>query len=643
MPPEASNMLRAKPARSGRKKKNGKKWRSPFSKREVAIFLLLLTVGAVGAYGFVLSADPTKIAPGVAIGALDVSGRRADEATALLREKLASLRLTFKGENESVTIEAAAPVARFRVDEAVQKAFTIGKNSNTVAAFTQRVRASFFGMTIQLPYTLDREALLDELAKKFGKPKPAQNANLIVRLNSEDGSRSVTVSKEKEGVLYDFNEAINEAEKRLGAFSAMPIAVRAVKDRPVLAVADVESLKSAVDPILDRAPLTVNADGRAWKLSRETVADWIDAQPTGAASPKAKIGVNREKAAAFLEARGTDLYIAPKDAVFILEGSKVKKFEPSIPGQKLDVDGSIALIETSLFGAETPDPEKTIELPMAEVPPTVDTASSNPYGIREIIGIGETNFVGSPKNRRHNIAVGAAAVNGSLVMAGEEFSLLKTLGEIDEKAGYLRELVIKENKTTPEFGGGLCQIGSTTFRAVLASGLPVTARQNHSYRVPYYERDGDGKTIGPGKDATIYSPNPDFKFINDTGFGVLITTAIKGDRLTFAFWGTSDGRKAEQTKAKVFNIVAPPEKKVIPTTDIPVGTTKCTEKAHVGSDAVFTYTVTYPNGEVKIKDFKSHYKPWREVCLVGVDAKDMPVDGATTALPSEDAAGAAGH
>jgi hypothetical protein len=81
------------------------------------------------------------------------------------------------------------------------------------------------------------------------------------------------------------------------------------------------------------------------------------------------------------------------------------------------------------------------------------------------VAIGTSNFKGSPVNRRHNIAVGAASVNGTLIAPGEEFSLLKTLGDIDAAAGYKPELVIKGGKTLPEFGGGLCQIGTTAFRA----------------------------------------------------------------------------------------------------------------------------------------------------------------------------------
>jgi vancomycin resistance protein YoaR len=203
-------------------------------------------------------------------------------------------------------------------------------------------------------------------------------------------------------------------------------------------------------------------------------------------------------------------------------------------------------------------------------------------------------------------------MNGILIAPGEEFSTIKSLGEISEKTGYLQELVIKGNKTIPEFGGGLCQVGTTMFRVALASGLPITERQNHSYRVSYYEP--------VGTDATIYDPQPDLRFINDSGYYILIQSRIDGNDLYFDFWGTDDGRVVEQTDPVISNIVTPAPAKIVETTDLKPGEKKCTEHAHNGADVSFNYKVIYPNGEIKERLFKSHYVPWQEVCLIGVKA-----------------------
>jgi vancomycin resistance protein YoaR len=239
------------------------------------------------------------------------------------------------------------------------------------------------------------------------------------------------------------------------------------------------------------------------------------------------------------------------------------------------------------------------------------TEEINDFGIKNIIGTGKSNFAGSPKNRRHNISVGAGTLNGLLIKPDEEFSLNQALGKIDKETGYLPELVIKDNKTIPEYGGGLCQIGTTMFRTALATGLPITMRRNHSYRVVYYEP--------AGTDAAIYNPWPDLKFINDTGHYILIQSRIEGDNLYFDMWGSNDGRIVDKTEPIIYNIITPGPTKMVETLDLPAGEKKCTEKPHNGADTYFDYKVTYANGEIKEKRFSSHYVPWREVCLIGVE------------------------
>ena len=194
--------------------------------------------------------------------------------------------------------------------------------------------------------------------------------------------------------------------------------------------------------------------------------------------------------------------------------------------------------------------------------------------------------------------------------------------EVNEKTGYFQELVIKGNKTIPEYGGGLCQIGTTLFRAALASGLPITSRQNHSYRVVYYEP--------AGTDAAVYIPNPDVRFINNTNNYILIQVRIQKNLIYFDFWGTKDGRIASTTTPVVYNIVKPTPTKTIETTDLAPGVKKCTEHAHNGADAYFDYTVTYADNSTNTpiqKRFKSHYIPWQEVCLIGAATSTASTTG----------------
>jgi vancomycin resistance protein YoaR len=155
-------------------------------------------------------------------------------------------------------------------------------------------------------------------------------------------------------------------------------------------------------------------------------------------------------------------------------------------------------------------------------------------GINELISTGWSDAAGSPKNRIHNYTVGASKFNGVLIKPDETFSFNKTLGPVDASTGYLPELVIKEDKTVPEYGGGMCQVSSTAFRAALNAGLPIVERLYHAYPVQYYKPFG--------VDATVYLPKPDLVFKNDTGHYILIQTRINGTKLYFDFYGTKANR-----------------------------------------------------------------------------------------------------
>ena len=243
-------------------------------------------------------------------------------------------------------------------------------------------------------------------------------------------------------------------------------------------------------------------------------------------------------------------------------------------------------------------------------------------GINEVLGVGYSSFAGSPRNRIHNIQVGADKLNGLLVAPGEEFSLIEALRPFTVSEGYLPELVIKGDKIEPEVGGGLCQIGSTTFRAAMKSGLKITQRRNHSLVVSYYN---DHRNGNPGTDATIYEGAVDFKFENDTPAHVLITTSMNaatGD-LFFTFWGTSDGRIASYSEPVVGRWIPAGETKYIETENLEPGEEKC-QGAHPGASASFTYSVTRADGELEETDYVSNYRSLPRICLVGIDPNADP-------------------
>ncbi|MBU1092636.1 VanW family protein [Patescibacteria group bacterium] len=294
------------------------------------------------------------------------------------------------------------------------------------------------------------------------------------------------------------------------------------------------------------------------------------------------------------------------NAVFVMKNDRVIEFVPDQLGITLDTDKIVELIQQTLL-----TDQRQIDLPAHYTEPKITLGESNKLGIKELVAQGESNFAGSPKNRRHNIKVGASKFNNVIIKPDEKFSFNKILGEVDASTGYLPELVIKGDETTPEFGGGLCQVSTTTFRAALAGGYPIVARQNHRYRVSYYEP--------AGTDATVYQPYPDLQFLNDTPYHILIHTYIEGDSLYFDFYSTSSGYRVELEGPRIYDITEPPPPIYIETSTLPEGEQKKIDTAHKGADTILYRHIFNEKGrEIRKDTFKSHYVPWPEKYLVGV-------------------------
>lgn len=230
-----------------------------------------------------------------------------------------------------------------------------------------------------------------------------------------------------------------------------------------------------------------------------------------------------------------DINQEAQDARFEIEGDdlRVNQFTEPKTGQQLDLDMTTAAVQTALASGG-----RQADLAVITTRPAVGSVvDASQLGISALLARGETDFRGSPRNRIHNITVGTARYQGLLIPPNAEFSFDFFLGPVDGEHGFLPELVIKHNVTTPEFGGGLCQVSTTVFRTAVLAGLKITARRNHAYAVRYY-----GK---PGFDATIYPPYTDLRFLNNTPGYILIATHIDGTKLAFEFWGTNDGRRVE--------------------------------------------------------------------------------------------------
>lgn len=326
---------------------------------------------------------------------------------------------------------------------------------------------------------------------------------------------------------------------------------------------------------------------------------------------------NEDKFAELIKPLQEKAYKAPVNAQFAIENNRVTTFKQSEDGTQLDIAKAQQFMENSVALAVKSENQKNFvfEVPAILLKPDVTTEEANSFGIVEEIGTGTSLFYHSIPNRVHNVQLASSRVNGILVKPGEEFSFDKYLGDVSKATGYATAYVIANGKTVLGDGGGVCQVSTTLFRALLNAGLPITERHAHAYRVGYYEEDSP-----PGLDATVFYPSVDLKFVNDTGNYILIQSKIDLDelRLTYTLYGKKDGRTVSVTKPVVTGYTPPPAPLYQDDPNLPKGTTNQIDFAAAGSTATFYRTVKDKTGKVMIDEkYVSRYAPWRAVFMVG--------------------------
>ncbi len=272
-------------------------------------------------------------------------------------------------------------------------------------------------------------------------------------------------------------------------------------------------------------------------------------------------------------------------------------------GYRMDVEAAVIAYRDAAFLGRT---QFVIPVVITEPEPSVSDWYAR--GVRGLIGEGVSDFRGSSRSRVHNIRTGAAHLNGSWIPRGGTFSFNAAVGSIDEGRGYVESLVILGDTTEKGVGGGICQVSTTTFRAAFFAGLPVTERHPHSYQLHYYRP--------LGLDATIYQPARDLKFKNDTPGDILVQTQVQGHRLFVRLFGTPD-RSVEWSGPFISKRKPALKPREIVDETLAPGYRKQVDWAAAGLTAVITRKVYYDNGRVYDDIFKSVYRPWGDVFLVG--------------------------
>lgn len=571
-----------------------------------------------------------RIFGGISIAGVDVSGMTTTDATEAIQQAVntfldAGITVSLYNKTKNIPLmprgasdpDLVYELANVNASDLVSQAYALGRSQNPTQQFFMPLWFATFGQTnIKPSVSFAESRISDAIRQAFPDAESPGTPTDFVISFTEEGARAEVVDAVI-GSTIDMDEALATLAKDAEDLHLNTLSLRLIERSSLISAEEAKTLIPSAIIAVEKAPykLTFTNDKNetsTYEITQKNLAIWLKPEKDDKGIPI--LSLDSEAMTAFLAEMHADIDIAPQDAKFSVEGDRVTEFVASRDGLVVDDDQLFADLRTAFTTEDAGT--NAITIAVARKSPEVPIESINTYGIKEILGVGYSSFAGSPSNRRVNIAHGADKLNGLLIPPGETLSLLENLKPFTTADGYLPELVIKGDEIIPEIGGGLCQIGTTTFRAALNSGLDIAERRNHSLVVSYYNDPSNGN---PGTDATIYDPAPDLKITNDTAHYIMLATEVDSENseLFFTFWGTSDGRQGSYTPPEVLSWTGYGSPVMKETTSLAPGTTKC-QAGHPGATTTFDYNILWADGTTTTETFNSSYRSLPQICLVGV-------------------------
>ncbi len=286
-------------------------------------------------------------------------------------------------------------------------------------------------------------------------------------------------------------------------------------------------------------------------------------------------------------------------------------------GKGLDHEATAAALTTAALSAGS----RTAEAKLKDIDPEFTTEEANAMGITTNLGEWTEYYNLGTDAREYNVVVATRKVGNVFIAPGEEFDFVKTMGPRTKEAGFHLAKGIVDGALEDVYGGGICQVSTTLFNALLKAGVKITERWNHSIFIDHYP---------PGKDATITGGGEpkNLKFINDTPNYIWIYGTSDGVTTRFVIFGTSDGRRVTTLDVSTPYDVTPKPDSTLTTLD-PTLAPNSTDIVMSGQDTFklrLTRVISWPNGSTTSETWVSSWK-------MSLMVVAFPTSTTTTTLP----------
>jgi vancomycin resistance protein YoaR len=596
----------------------------PFVRHAIRFFASAITAVAlvvflgIASYTLYASSFQDRVYPGVFVNGLDLSGLNSSEAALQLAGAFTYPqrgKIIFRyGEKTWV---AAPRDLGLTLDylTSIHTALSVGRSTDDFTNALTVFQSRFDGVNVSPVLQYDaRQTLtyLQAIASEINRPTVEATLTL-------DGG-SVVAQPGQVGRAVDLNTMLALVSVPIGHLTdgEIPVMVHDLPPQILDASAEADSARALLSQNFSLTlPDAQPGDPGPWLLTTANLYEMLRLVHVNEADGmRYTLTLDTDKLTAYLQSLSASVVKPQQNARFTFDTNtgQLVLYRSAVRGRSLDIPQSVTAIQDAVTRGE----HSAVLSAASTEPPVNDHSTAEQLGIKEELPHGwqYTSFAGSPPERIQNIVVASEALNGVLVAPGELFSMAKYIGAVGAETGYSDGLVIIGNKIVKGPGGGVCQVSTTLFRVALMNGFPIAARSAHALRVGYYE-NGDGPVkLGIGYDATVFLPEVDFEFVNDSPYYLLMMTSVDkaNNRLNWHFYSTWDGRVVVTKSDGIQNETNPPDDQWIPDPTIPKKGFSFFYHAQKGADVTVHRYITR-NGGTTQDLFKSHYLPWPNQCL----------------------------
>ncbi|TCB98859.1 vanomycin resistance protein VanB [Micromonospora zingiberis] len=488
---------------------------------------VLASVGAVAVYAYV-----GDVPRGTSVLGTELGGRSRTDAARELQAQLDRRAAELAAPIEVRVGERTAQITPAEVGLTVDVDATIAAAAAAQAHAVDRLVGS---REIEPVVSVDVPKLETELKKLVGK----QGRKMTMPAITFAGT-TPKVRYPKPSLAIDTEHSAQVVKE--GWLRGEPVTVPLVENHPATSAEEVDRMVEELAKPAVAKPIKLTTDRGSVNIPPQAIAKGLrfKADKAGKLTPSVDVKQLRSALGDRLDA----VEVAPKNATMSISGGKPKMVDGR-SGQQVDVSA----LGDELLAVLPRTDDRTISAELKPVAPKLTTEKLAGLGIKEKVSSFTTNFTGGLSSARsQNIVTIARHVDGTVVLPGETFSLNGHTGERGYAQGYRDAPVILDGKLVPGVGGGTSQFTTTLFNATYYAGLEDVEHKPHSY---YFSR------YPAVIESTIFWPNLDFKFRNNTEYGVLIDTSYSANSVTVSIWSTKiwDSVKTEYGPRR--NITSP--------------------------------------------------------------------------------------